>query len=138
MKDINLKQFEKRIVIMEFSEYLQWSKYVSGILIFSKNGVIVYTGKEKGFFGKKSDYYFEETNLLKDCIPYENIVSVLELTDVKSLGGIRLNNISEMLKNTQLFGDFKPFKLEYSEQMFVEDVHKGMVFNPYSNKWSFL
>lgn len=135
----DLKKFEKKIVKVEFSEYTYWSQYCTGIIIFCKKGIIVYNGKEENAFsGMGQSYEFDEKVLLKDYIPYVNIVSVFELTDVKSLGNLRLTNISNMLQNKRFFNMFSPFQLEYSEQIFVEDPHRGMIYNPYSDRWSFL
>lgn len=110
MEAKDLKNFEKKIVRVEFSEYMFWSQFAVGVIVFCKNGIVVYTGKEEnGFSGMQKVNNFEEEKLLKDYIPFANIVSVIEYADVKSLGNVRLNNISDMLQNKKIFNVLRHF-----------------------------
>jgi len=115
-----------------------------GLPFFSDTGIILYNGYEKPFCGFYDNHYSfielmqEDHEIPYDkivCVSYQNCHGVLVEEHLKNSFGQDFENINKL---QNIYSEFKHNGLVYSNLYVAPQDHSGMVYNSYSDRWSFL
>ena len=115
-----------------------------GLPFFGNTGMFLYNGYEKPFVGYYENHYtFLELMQEGQEIPYDAIINISK----ENVSGVA---VEEHLKNSfpQDFNNIKKFQTsccdfdywgtKYSNLYVKNTDHDGMIYNPYSDRWSYL
>lgn len=136
-----LAKYSKRIVHLKFHK--KWGiDGVTGILYFSYDGFTIDNGSDFNFYeGFTQNYHsLESIKYNNDFIPYESVIEVREYLQsgeyaedyLKRLWNGRYNRVIERMNQ-----ELPPFFMLSPLQKEPEN-HEGMIYNPYSDRWSFV
>ena len=135
MNSNELKKYSKKIVRIDYENKIRGTFNFWGIFIFTSNGFYIYNGYN---FRGYSDFHCQLTNnVLYDCIPYSNIVLVQDRINGITVeeyfkSALTINNIYDLL-NRDL--SCRSFQFEPFE---IKEDREGMIYNPYSDRWSYI
>jgi hypothetical protein len=143
MERFEIEIYKNKIIVVNINhgthEQLRY-----GLPLFGDTGIILYNGYEKPFCGFYDNHYsFVELMQEDNEIPYEKIVcvscrnnrGVLVEEHLKNSFAQDLNNINR-LQNTR--SEFKYNGVVYSNLYISQQDNSGMIYNPYSDRWSYL
>jgi hypothetical protein len=138
-----LLKYSQKIVHLKYADRFNNGSAI-GVILFSDDGFTVYNGGQINCFEGFNRCHdtlksLEEKN---DVIPYENVTHVGDVLDngdhvdsyLQKMWRSKYINVKNMIFNnivdSSIFSLSKPL-----EQL---DDHHGMVYNPYTDTWSFL
>jgi hypothetical protein len=136
-----LTKYSKKIIHLKF-----YKKFgidgVTGVLYFSSDGLTIDNGSDFNFYEGYTQNY-NSLELIKynnDFIPYHNVIEIREYFKngecveeyLKRLWSGRYNRVMERMNQ-----ELPPFFMLCPLQKEPED-HTGMIYNPYSDRWSFV
>lgn len=112
-----------------------------GVILFSNNGFTVYNGGQINCYEGFNTCHDSLRSLedKNDIIPYENMTSVDDILDngervdnyFQKMWHSKYINVKNMIFNNNVYSSI------FSLSRPVDD-HNGMVYNPYTDTWSFL
>jgi hypothetical protein len=135
-----LFKYSQKIVHINYIDRFNKGSAI-GVILFSNSGFTVYNGGQINCYeGFKTCYdLLNDLENRKDFIPYENVTHVGEILDsgervdnyLQKMWHSKYINVKNMIFNNNVYSSV------FSLSKPLDD-HHGMIYNPYTDTWSFL